>query len=120
MLISLTSVATSDVENLRYWYMRYFAMSSTDRHTDNKGRNSYILSCPEGDCRLLIDTAIEGDAPGQYRVGISVGSREGVDFLTELLRTDGNPIVIEPSTDVYGAYRAVVLDPDGNRVSVRE
>ena len=120
MHISQFSIPAQDIENLRYWFMRYFAMSSSDKHVSDDGGESYRLSCSDDTCSLLIERLRKGQTPGCTRLAMSVASREGVDFLTELLRTDGNIIIKEPSDNVYGVYRSVVLDPEGNRISVVE
>ena len=107
-----------DVELIRYWYMRYFAMSSSDCTALDDGRVSYKLKCPEGDASLLVVKSSGTQPPAE--IAVSVASRQGVDFVTELLRTDGNQIETEPSVDAYGIYRSVALDPEGNRVTVTE
>lgn len=120
MHISQFSIPVHDIENIRYWFMRYFAMSSSDKHVGGDGEESYRLTCSDDTCSILIEKISDGCLPGNSRIALSVASREGVDFLTELLRTDGNIIIKEPSENVYGIYRSVVLDPEGNRVSVVE
>ncbi len=120
MLIYQFALPVQDLENVRYWFMRYFAMSSSDKHTCPDGGESYRLQCGDDTCSLLVQKLRPGQTPGGSRLAMSVASREGVDFLTELLRTDGNIIIKEPAEDEYGVYCSVVLDPEGNRVSVVE
>lgn len=118
MRLSQLVIPARDIERIRYWYMRYFAMQSSDIHTGQDGERSYRLSCPDDLCSLLVVSDTEPHSAS--RLAISVASRRGVDFVTELLRTDGNTIAVEPGEDVYGVYRSVVLDPEGNRVSIVE
>ncbi|MDE5568612.1 MAG: hypothetical protein K2J12_09245, partial [Muribaculaceae bacterium] len=56
--------------------------------------------------------------PSANHVAIATGSREGVNFLTELLRTDGNLIITEPFETPAGTYMSACLDPEGNRVEI--
>ncbi len=118
MRLSSFTLPARDIELLRYWYMRYFAMSSSDLTHTNEGRDIYRLTCPDDGIALLILKDSEPHSAAE--LGVSVASRQGVDFVTELLRTDGNRIVVEPSKDGFGVYRSVVLDPEGNRVRVTE
>jgi lactoylglutathione lyase len=91
-----------------------------------KGFESYFLSFDSG-CRLEImtmpginprDKDVLKQFQGLTHYAISVGSKEKVDSLTEVLRTDGFQIVGEPRTTGDGYYESVVLDPDGNRVEI--
>lgn len=112
------NIPARDIELIRYWYMRYFAMKSSELHTDEDGVKSYRLNCPDDSCFILVT---KNDEPRTaLTLAISVGSRQGVDFVTELLRTDGHRIDSEPKNDVYGVYHSVALDPEGNRVMVTE
>lgn len=95
-------------------------MESSDKHVSPEGEESYRLSCNGDTCSLLIVPLRGTGIPGSARIAISVASRKGVDELTEKLRRDGNVVITEPARNVYGVYRSVVLDPDGNRVSVVE
>ncbi|MDE6396193.1 MAG: hypothetical protein K2K84_02865 [Muribaculaceae bacterium] len=112
------TIPAHDIELLRYWYMRYFAMSSSDKTIIDNGRESYRLTCPDDDTSLLI--VKDSESYPTVETAVSVASRQGVDFVTELLRTDGNLVEVEPSVDGYGLYRSIVLDPEGNRVTVTE
>ena len=120
MHISQFSIGAADIENIRFWFMRYFGMKSSDKHTTSDGEESYRLTCDGDVCSILIVPLRKGEAPGKARIAMSVGSREGVVSLTEQVRADGCVIITEPSFNVYEIYRSVVLDPEGNRVSIVE
>ena len=55
---------------------------------------------------------------GLIHFAISVGSKEKVDSLTNLLRSDGHEIVGEPRATGDGYYESVVLDPEKNRIEI--
>jgi len=55
---------------------------------------------------------------GLTHLSFSVGSKEGVDRLTQKMSDDGIQIVGQPRTTGDGYYESVVLDPEGNRVEV--
>ena len=120
MELSHTGIVANDIELLRYWYMRYFALSSSPLFRDEeRGLSCYFLSWSDGLSKIEIlsrdGVAVE---PSANHIAIATGSREGVDFLTELLRTDGNTIVSEPAPTMAGTYMSACLDPEGNRVEI--
>lgn len=55
---------------------------------------------------------------GLTHLSFSVGSKEGVDRLTQKMSEDGIQVVGQPRTTGDGYYESVVLDPEGNRVEV--
>lgn len=120
MELSHTGIVANDIELLRYWYMRYFALSSSQLfRNEERGLSCYFLSWPDSRAQIEI-LCRDGETvkPSTNHVAISTGSREGVDFLTELLRTDGNTIVSEPAPTSAGTYMSACLDPEGNRVEI--
>lgn len=121
MKLSHIGIVADDIEALRYWYMRYFALTSSPLYrSESTGVSCYFLSWPDTDGAQIeimnYGRPAETRSPGH--VAIATGSREGVRFLTELLRTDGNIIVSEPAETVVGTYMAACLDPEGNRVEI--
>ena len=123
MKLSHIGITANDIESLRYWYMRYFALSSGPLCRDaERGVSCYFLSWPDTDGAQIEILSFDGlrVKPSSGNVAIATGSREGVDFLTELLRTDGNPIVAEPAETIAGSYMSACLDPEGNRVEITD
>jgi len=57
---------------------------------------------------------------GLTHFGISVGSRERVDELTEIIREAGFEVTGEPRTTGDGYYESVVMDPDGTLVEITD
>lgn len=121
MKLSHVGIEANDIESLRYWYMRYFALSSSPKYrSDERGVSCYFLSWPDSDGAQIEILSYDDRTvdPSVNHVAIATGSREGVKFLTELLRTDGNLIVAEPAETMTGTYMAACLDPEGNRVEI--
>jgi lactoylglutathione lyase len=120
MKLSHVGIVANDIEALRYWYMRYFALTSSELYrNEDSGVSCYFLSWPDSDASVEIlayDKKTTDSVAGH--VAIAAGSREGVRFLTELLRTDGNPVISEPAETVVGTYMSACLDPEGNRVEI--
>lgn len=125
MRLSHIGIEANDIERLRYWYMRYFAMSSSELYSDAaRGVQCYFLRSSDP-AAAEIEILHHSDRPSGgcasvHHLAVTTGSRQGVDFLIELLRTDGNTIAAEPFTAVNGRYMGVVLDPEGNRVEITE
>ena len=57
---------------------------------------------------------------GLTHFAISVGSKEKVDALTELLRKNGFNVFGEPRTTGDGYYESVISDPEGNLIELTE
>jgi lactoylglutathione lyase len=53
-------------------------------------------------------------------IAISVGSRERVDELTEIIRKAGFEVTGEPRTTGDGYYESVIMDPEGNLVEITD
>ena len=121
MKLSHVGIVANDIEEMRYWYMRYFALTSSPLYRNDATRvTCYFLYWPDTDGAQIEILHYDGRTvdPSVNHVAISTGSREGVNFLTELLRTDGNQIVAEPFETPAGTYLAICLDPEGNRVEI--
>ena len=120
MRISHIGIEANDIERLRYWYMRYFAMSSSELYSDPaRGVQCYFLRSSDpsaSSLEILHHSDKQSAQPTTAHLAVSTGSRQGVDFL----RTDGNTVAREPFVAVNGCYMGVVLDPEGNRVEITE
>ncbi len=116
-----------DLEASRDFYTRYFGATAGIKYTNPaKQFSSYFLSFESG-ARFEImhkpavqQPVTQANAPvaGYAHLAFSVGSREGVDLLTERLRQDGFAVLDGPRTTGGGYYESVVRDPDGNPVEI--
>lgn len=127
MKIEHIAIWVADLEQMRSFYERYFsALAGNKYHNPQKLFTSYFLSFATG-CRLELMHRPDipdnrNDHMAEYQgfihFAVSVGSKEGVDQLTEQLRADGYPIVGEPRFTGDGYYESVVLDPENNRIEI--
>jgi lactoylglutathione lyase len=127
MRIEHLALWTSDIDRIAEFYGTYFGATAGDRYANPaKGFESLFLKFGDG-ARLEIMNTSRLDpvkhAPGAERMGlthlaISVGSKLGVDELTNRLRQDGYEVSDGPRLTGDGYYESVVLDPDGNRIEV--
>ena len=127
MKIEHIAIWVTDLEKTKEFYEKYFeASSNTKYHNKSKNFQSYFLSFQNG-CRLELMHNIginessknnEKQKLGIIHFAISVGTKEKVDALTNLLRTDGYKIIGEPRTTGDGYYESVIVDPENNIVEI--
>lgn len=118
---------TDDLERLAEFYGKYFGAVAGDKYVNpKKGFESRFLEF-EGGARIEVMKSSQLNPVkherGAHRMGlahlaVSVGSRESVDALSNLLKQDGFEVVDGPRHTGDGYYESVVLDPDGNRVEI--
>ena len=119
MRIEHVAVYVSDLEKTREFFETYFDGKSGDRyHNKNTGFMSYFLSFQEGS-RLEIMTRPDRytedrdvNRLGFVHLAFSVGSKEKVDSLTELLRQNGYETVSGPRSTGDGYYESCIQGPD--------
>jgi len=118
---------THDLDRLKGFYMGYFGARAGPHYVNPaKGFESCFLSFSGGArIEIMSTTSVPLSRPapdtqpfGLTHLALSVGSCELVDALTRRLQSDGTPILDGPRQTGDGAYEAVALDPDGNRVEI--
>jgi lactoylglutathione lyase len=127
MKIEHVALWSRDIEPIKDFYEKYFDATAGQKYVNpRKSFSSHFLSFASG-ARLEIMQmppipdpldSKETQFTGYIHIAISVGSKEGVDQLTERLRADGRKIMDGPRFTGDGYYESVVLDPDGNRVEI--
>lgn len=126
MKIEHIAIWSLDLKRLRDFYVKYFeAVSNEIYENEITGFKSYFLVFKEGS-RLEImykDDILaheQSDHPyrGYAHLAISVGTKNEVIRLTNLLREDGYNIIGEPRTTGDGYFESVVSDPDGNQIEI--
>ena len=129
MRIEHLAIWADDIELLRQFYLKYFNLSCGEKYVNTKKSYvSYFLSFGNDKTRielmhipeLVQNSACRGYVKGLAHFSISVGGKEEVKNLTELLRKDGFTVVSEPRTTGDGYYESVISDPEGNYVEITE
>ncbi len=118
----------NDLEKMKDFFINYFQVSSNEKYSNPKKEfTSYFLSFPKGGrIEIMHRPDIfeyqeqKGLTNGLTHLAISVGGKNNVDTLTELLRRDGYTIAGEPRTTGDGFYESVILDPEGNPIEITE
>jgi len=126
MKIEHIAIWVNDIEAMKDFYVKYFAMACNSKYVNAKKQfESYFLSFGEGDARIELMRRADISQPGTHNsltglthFAISVGSINAVNALTETLRNDGYTIAGEPRTTGDGYYESVILDPEGNHIEI--
>ena len=125
MKIEHIAMYVQDLEKTRDFFVKYFAAKSNAMyHNPNTDFKSYFLSFDDG-ARLEImqKPGVEAQTENQMRTGfihvaISVGSKEQVDKLTEILKQDGYTVTSGPRTTGDGYYESCVVAVEGNLIEI--
>ncbi|MFY0627744.1 MAG: VOC family protein [Reichenbachiella sp.] len=130
MKIDHIAIWVHNLEAMKNFYVQYFGGNANSKyHNPNKNFNSYFIEFDTG-CRLELmkrPDILESNFAtknkeyiGLTHFAMSVGTREKVDRLTELLRSDNFVVIGEPRTTGDGYYESVILDPEDNRVEITD
>lgn len=125
--IDHTAMYVRDLEAAKAFFVRYFsAVPNKLYHNPKTGLKTYFLTFEDGS-RLEIMTCeeVEQEPKNPYRAGfihlaISVGGRDKVDAMAELLSADGYTVTSAPRLTGDGYYECCVLDMEGNIIEIVE
>ncbi len=128
MTIEHIAIWTQDLEKMRSFYLNFFDLKSNEKyHNPQKQFSSYFLSFENGarielmhrpDVSEFIEA--KGTKLGLTHFAISVGSKEKVNAITELVRKNGFNVIGEARTTGDGYYESVIADPEGNWIEITE
>jgi Lactoylglutathione lyase and related lyases len=132
MKIEHVAIWAKDIDKVCAFYRKYFdgvvhpvyhnpAKQFTSRFvTFESGARLEVMHRPDidADVGTVTSPMFHVEHLGFTHLSFSVGSKEGVDRLTQKMSDDGIQIVGQPRTTGDGYYESVVLDPEGNRVEV--
>ncbi|MDN5200867.1 VOC family protein [Fulvivirgaceae bacterium BMA10] len=127
MKIEHIAIWVRDLERMKSFYTTYFNGLANDRYVNqSKGFSSYFISFSSGSRLELMHSPeippnlnnLDQQNLGLIHFAISVGSKEKVDQLTNILKTDGYEVIGNPRTTGDGYYESVVLDPENNRIEI--
>lgn len=116
MRIEHIAVYVNDLEGAKSFFEKYFsARPGSLYHNQKTGLRSYFLTF-DGGARMEImqkpGTAVIDNAlphTGYIHTAFSVGSREKVDALTQLLKSDGYEVASGPRITGDGYYESCVV-----------
>lgn|SRR5574343_174461 len=127
MKIEHIAIWVTDLENCKTFFETYFNAVAGDLYYNRiTGFRSYFLSFASGSRLELMQRPDITEADKDYKkqklgiihFAISVGTKDKVDSLTNVLRKDGYRIVGEPRNTGDGYYESVVLDPEENLIEI--
>jgi lactoylglutathione lyase len=126
MKIEHIAIWTQNLERLKDFYVTYFEAQANDKYVNPiKGFESYFLRFSSGarlELMYLPNIQLAQDLPenpvGLTHLAFSVGSKERVDQLTNVLQAAGYTVASAPRITGDGYYESLILDPDGNRIEI--
>lgn len=128
MKIEHIAIWVLDLEKMKQFYLTFFDLTSNEKYYNQKKKfSSYFLSFENGARIELmhrpdISDVVEksGTKLGLAHFAVSVGTKEKVDSLTELVRKNGFKVIGEPRTTGDGYYESIISDPEGNTIEITE
>lgn len=124
--ITHVAVYAKDLEKSKEYYTKFFSGISNQKYTNSEGFSSYFISFSSGiRLELMAHVELEDREPkdkvnGWSHIAFSVGSKENVIKLTEMIVADGYILYSPPRKTGDGYFESCVADPDGNRVEITE
>ncbi len=115
MRIEHIAIWVRDIERTRQFFETYFDAEASDRYDNSKGFSSYFLTFPNGNTRLEIMQSIEipndvkcstKPVTGMGHIAFSLGSKETVDHLTDLIVSAGHNLLSGPRITGDGYYES--------------
>lgn len=125
MKIEHVAMYVNDLEAAKDFFVKYFGGRANELYHNKKTDfRSYFISFEDG-ARLEImnKPQMEEVGKGISRTGyihlaFSVGSKENVDELTEILKNDGYEVLSGPRTTGDGYYESCILGIEGNQIEI--
>lgn len=125
MRIEHIAMYVNNLENAKDFFMKYFGATANDGyHNATTDFRSYFLTFDDGSrLELMCHPDMQNLEKSLRRTGLihlafSVGSREKVDALTDILARDGYEILSGPRTTGDGYYESCVLGIEGNQIEI--
>ena len=125
MRIEHIAMYVNNLEIARDFFIKYFdAVSNEGYYNKTTGFKSYFLSFDDGTRLELMNRPEMEDCEkslartGYVHIAFSLGSRDAVDKLTEVLKNDGYKVVSGPRTTGDGYYESCLLGIEGNQIEL--
>ncbi|MBR5993800.1 MAG: VOC family protein [Lachnospiraceae bacterium] len=127
MKIEHIAMYVKDLEGTRDFFVKYLGgTSNSGYHNKTTGFRSYFISFDDGARLEIMNKPELTDAPkaanrtGYIHVAFSVGSKERVDKLTEILQQAGYEVLSGPRTTGDGYYESCIVGIEDNIVEITE
>ncbi len=127
MRIEHVAMYVSDLGAARDFFVKYLGGKSNDGyHNKNTDFRSFFISFDDGTRIELMNKPGMVDAEkhltrtGYAHIAFSVGNRQRVDELTQLLKDDGYEVVSGPRVTGDGYYESCIVGIEGNQIEITE
>ena len=125
MKIEHVAMYVENLEKTREFFVKYLGGRANELYHNKKTDfRSYFISFEDG-ARLEImnkpymeDVNKGFNRTGYIHLAFSVGSKEKVDELTEILKNDGYEVLSGPTTTGDGYYESCILGIEGNQIEI--
>ena len=125
MKIEHVAMYVNNLEAAKDFFVKYFGGGANELYHNKKTDfRSYFISFEDG-ARLEImnkpymeDVNKGFNRTGYIHLAFSVGSKEKVDELTEILKNDGYEVLSGPRTTGDGYYESCILGIEGNQIEI--
>ncbi len=125
MIIEHIAMYVNNLESVKDFFVKHLGGKANDGyHNVNSGFRSFFISFDDG-ARLEImnkphmaDLEKPLDRTGLAHIAFSVGSKERVDKLTQVLLSEGYDIVSGPRTTGDGYYESCIVAVEGNQIEL--
>ena len=125
MVIEHIALYVRDLENARDFFVRFLGGTSNGGyHNERTGFRSYFITFGDGSRLEIMTKPDMSDVPkelnrtGYAHIAFSVGSKERVDELTELIRNAGYEVISGPRTTGDGYYESCIAAIEGNQIEL--
>ena len=125
MKIEHVAMYVNDLEAAKDFFVTYLRGSANELyHNKNTNFRSYFISFEDGARLGIMNKHQMEDAgkgisrTGYIHLAFSVGSKEKVDELTEILKNDGYEVLSGPRTTGDGYYGSCILGIEGNQIEI--
>ena len=125
MRIEHIAMYVINLEKTRDFFVKYFhATSNEGYHNKTTDFRSYFLSFDDGarleimKKPLMLDNEKVLNHTGYIHIAFSLGSKEAVDKLTEILKKDGYQVISGPRTTGDGYYETCIIGIEGNQIEI--
>lgn len=125
MFIEHIAIYLDDLEAGKAFFEKYFNGTAGERyHNPNTGFSSYFITFEDGARLELMHKPDMRDQikylsrTGYAHMTFSVGSKEKVDELTQILKEDGYCLISGPRITGDGYYESCILGFENNQIEI--